>query len=433
VLAPRIVLDRDPQAHLRGLKTIPAVERTADPCIECGFCEPTCPSNDLTTTPRQRIVLRREMLRQADGSPVEQRLLEAYGYDAVDTCAGDSTCKLACPVGIDTGALMKDFRHARHSPREERIAALTARHFRAVEGAARLAVGAADRMGDGLLERVTGFARKAVRPDLVPEWLPEIPGAAPRRLPRTHRPAAVAVYYPACVNRIFGNPDGTPGPSLPEAVVAVSARAGRPVWIPEDVAGTCCATIWHSKGYEAGNEVMANRIVEAAWGWTAGGRLPLVVDASSCTLGIAHEVVPHLTEDNRALHAELTVLDSLVWAADELLPRLEARRRVDSAVVHPTCSMRHLGDTGQLTAVAEFCAEEVVVPVDAGCCAFAGDRGMLHPELTASATAREAAEVTARPFDAHLSANRMCEIGMDRATGRRYVSALLALERATRP
>ncbi|GGR34676.1 FAD-binding and (Fe-S)-binding domain-containing protein [Streptomyces roseolus] len=433
VLAPRIVLDRDPQAHLRGLKTIPSVERVADPCIECGFCEPVCPSRDLTTTPRQRIVLRREMLRQADDSPVERRLLEAYGHDAVDTCAGDSTCKLACPVGIDTGALMKGFRHERHSPREERIAALAARHFRAVEASARLAVGAADRVGDGLLERVTGLARKAVRPDLVPEWLPEIPGAAPRRLPRTHRPAAVAVYYPACVNRVFGPPDGTPGPSLPEAVVAVSARAGKPVWIPDDVVGTCCATIWHSKGYARGNEVMANRIVEAAWGWTAGGRLPLVVDASSCTLGIAREVVPYLTDDNRALHAELTVVDSLVWAAGELLPRLEARRTVGSAVVHPTCSMLHLGDADRLTELAEFCADEVVVPVDAGCCAFAGDRGMLHPELTASATAREAAEVTARPFDAHLSANRMCEIGMDRATGRRYRSALLALEEATRP
>ncbi|CAM5409714.1 oxidoreductase [Streptomyces narbonensis] len=178
---------------------------------------------------------------------------------------------------------------------------------------------------------------------------------------------------------------------------------------------------------------MANRIVEAAWGWTAGGKLPLVVDASSCTLGIAHEVVPYLTPDNRELHAELTVLDSLVWAADELLPRLDVRRRVASAVVHPTCSMRHLGDAEQLTRLAEACAEEVVVPTDAGCCAFAGDRGMLHPELTASATAREAAEVTARSFDAHLSANRMCEIGMDRATGRTYQSVLLALERATRP
>ncbi|MCX5389260.1 FAD-binding and (Fe-S)-binding domain-containing protein [Streptomyces sp. NBC_00094] len=433
ILAPRIVLDRDPQAHLRGLKTIPRVERIADPCIECGFCEPTCPSQDLTTTPRQRIVLRREMMRQPDGSPVEARLLEAYGYDAVDTCAGDSTCKLACPVGIDTGALMKDFRHQRHSPREERIAALTAKNFRAVEASARLAVAAADKIGDRVLAKVTGAARKAVRPDLVPDWLPEIPGAAARRLPRTHRPAAVAVYYPACVNRIFGGPEGHRGPSLPEAVVALSARAGKPVWIPDDVAGTCCATIWHSKGYEQGNEIMANRIVEAAWGWTAGGKLPLVVDASSCTLGIAHDVVPYLTDDNRELHAELTVLDSLVWAADHLLPRLDVRRRIASAVVHPTCSMRHLGDEEHLTTLAEACADEVVVPADAGCCAFAGDRGMLHPELTASATAREAAEVTARPFDAHLSANRMCEIGMDRATGRTYQSVLLTLEHATRP
>ncbi|MFF5973064.1 FAD-binding and (Fe-S)-binding domain-containing protein [Streptomyces sp. NPDC012769] len=433
VLAPRVVLDRDPQAHLRGLKTIPTVEPIADPCIECGFCEPTCPSHDLTTSPRQRIVLRREMMRQADGAPVETSLLESYGYDAVDTCAGDSTCKLACPVGIDTGALMKAFRHARHSPREERAAALAARNFRAVEAAARLAVAAADRMGDRFPAAVTRLARRAVRPDLVPEWLPEIPGAPARRLPRTHRPAAVAVYYPACVNRIFGDPAGRPGPSLPEAVVALSARAGRPVWIPDDVSGTCCATIWHSKGYARGNEVMADRIVAAAWGWTAGGRLPLVVDASSCTLGLAHEVVPYLSDDNRELHAALTVVDSLVWAADELLPRLDVRRRVASAVVHPTCSMRHLGDEDRLTALAEACAEEVVVPVDAGCCAFAGDRGMLHPELTASATAREAAEVTSRPFDAHLSANRMCEVGMDRATGRTYYSALLELERATRP
>ncbi|MFF5426811.1 MULTISPECIES: FAD-binding and (Fe-S)-binding domain-containing protein [unclassified Streptomyces] len=433
VLAPRIVLDRDPQAHLRGLKTIPAVERIADPCIECGFCEPTCPSGDLTTTPRQRIVLRREMMRQAPGSPVEARLLEAYGYEAVDTCAGDSTCALDCPVGIDTGALMREFRHERHSAREERLAALAARNFRAVEASARLVLGAAGRIGDRALERLTGLARRAVRPDLVPEWLPEIPAAAARRLPRTVRAGAAAVYYPACVNRIFGNPAGVPGPSLPEAVVAVSARAGRPVWIPDDVAGTCCATIWHSKGYRRGDELMANRIVEAAWEWTNGGRLPLVVDASSCTLGLAREVVPYLTGENRRLHAALTVVDSLVWAADELLPRLEVLRRVDSAVVHPTCSMRHLGDEEKLTAVAEACAEEVVVPLDAGCCAFAGDRGMLHPELTASATAREAAEVTARPFDAHLSANRTCEIGMERATGRTYVSALLALERATRP
>lgn len=433
VLAPRIVLDRDPKAHLRGLKTIPRVEAVADPCIECGFCEPTCPSHDLTTSPRQRIVLRREMMRQPDGSPVESGLLDAYGYDAVDTCAGDSTCKLACPVGIDTGAMMKDFRHQRHSPREERIAALTAKHFRAVEAAARLAVAAAGRIDDRLLEGVTGLARRAVRPDLMPAWLPEIPRAAARGLPRTSRAGASAVYYPACVNRIFGGPEGHRVPSLPQAVVAVSERAGKPVWIPGDVAGTCCSTIWHSKGYDAANAVMANRIVAAAWGWTAGGKLPLVVDASSCTLGIAHEVVPYLTEENRELHRELTVVDSLVWAADELLPELTVLRTTGSAVLHPTCSMEHLNDVDRLRAVAEACAEEVVIPDDAACCGFAGDRGMLHEELTASATAKEAAEVNTREYDTYLSANRMCEIGMDRATGRSYHSALMELERATRP
>ncbi|MFF4007772.1 FAD-binding and (Fe-S)-binding domain-containing protein [Streptomyces sp. NPDC001717] len=437
VLAPRILLDRDPGAHLRGLKTIPGVEAVADPCIECGFCEPTCPSGDLTTTPRQRIVLRREMARQQPGSPVLDGLLGSYGHDAVDTCAGDSTCALACPVGIDTGALMRDFRHRRHGPREEAAAALAARRFKSVEAAARMAVAAADKItdlvGNGPLTALTGAARKTVRPDLVPQWLPQVPGAAARELPPTRRVGAHAVYYPACVNRIFAGPEGRPGPSLPEAVVAVSERAGKPVWIPGDVHGTCCATIWHSKGYEEGNRVMANRIVEAAWGWTAGGRLPLVVDASSCTLGLTHEVVPYLTDFNRALHAELRIVDSIVWAADELLPHLEILRTVGSAVLHPTCSMRHLGDEAQLRAVAGACADEVVVPDDAGCCAFAGDRGMLHPELTASATAREAAEVTAREFDAHLSANRMCEVGMDRATGRHYHSALLELERATRP
>jgi D-lactate dehydrogenase len=64
---------------------------------------------------------------------------------------------------------------------------------------------------------------------------------------------------------------------------------------------------------------------------------------------------------------------------------------------------------------------------------MAGDRGLLHPELTAAATAAEAAEVTARPFDAHVSANRTCELALEQATARPYESIVCLLERATRP
>src|SRR6185503_17060172 len=103
VLAPGVLINDDPGVHLRNLKTTPSIEAEVDTCVECGFCEPVCPSRHLTTTPRQRIVLRREMARQAPGSPVLEALLDEFEYDAIETCAADGTCLLACPVGIDTG------------------------------------------------------------------------------------------------------------------------------------------------------------------------------------------------------------------------------------------------------------------------------------------------------------------------------------------
>jgi len=442
ILAPRVVLDQDPRGHLRGLKTLPQIEG-AGSCTECGLCEPVCPSRDLTTTPRQRIALRREMHRQPAGSAVLEELLDAYGHDAVDTCAGDALCRLACPLGIDTGALMRDFRAARHTRAEERAAGRLAVFGRAAERTARTALATAaairGRAGDRPLAAVTGFARRAAGTDLIPDWLPETPGAAPR-LPRTAQHGATAVYYPACVNRLLGPP--RPGAGwVPQALVALAERAGTPVWIPPDVAGTCCAAPWHARGLTEGTAVMANRIVEQAWMWTGGGRLPLVVDAGACTLGLARDVVPHLTEANRELHGELTVVDSVVWAAEQLLPRLTVTHPAASAVLHPTCAMRQVchdpaggagGAGAALEAVARACAAEVVVPDDAGCCAFAADRGPLREDLTGTATRREAEEVAARDYDVHLSADRLCELAMEHATGEPYEPVLAALERATR-
>ena len=95
--------------------------------------------------------------------------------------------------------------------------------------------------------------------------------------------------------------------------------------------------------------------------------------------------------------------------------------------MHPTCSDVQGGTAPELVALAEAVAREVIVPVEVGCCGFAGDRGMLHPELTAAATAREAAEVATLDGDVHLSTNRTCEMGMTRATGRPYHHVLEAL------
>ena len=435
ILSPGVILTDDPESHLKHLQTAPVIEATIDRCIQCGFCEPVCPSRNLTTTPRQRIALRREMARQPESSPLLAAILADYDYDAIQTCAGDGSCEIACPVDINTGAFIKHLRHLGHGPRSEAVAASAARHFVKVERGARLAVGmaggAARVVGHGALRTLTRAARGVVSKELIPDWSPNTPPAA-TSLPATRRDGAAAVYFTACVNRIFGRAGDLRTPSLQEAMVEVSARAGMPLWIPDDIGGHCCATIWHSKGYEEGNGIMANRTVESLWRWSDDGKLPIVCDASSCSFGIASEIGPYLGPENRERHAALTILDSVAWAHDRLLPRLSIRRKAGAAVVHPSCSAIHLGLGGRLHAIAAALADKAVTPASAGCCAFAGDRGFLHPELTRSATAAEAEEVGAEVFDAYLGSNRTCEIGLNTATGKNYESFIYLLEEMTR-
>jgi D-lactate dehydrogenase len=174
-------------------------------------------------------------------------------------------------------------------------------------------------------------------------------------------------------------------------------------------------------------------MVERLWDWSGEGALPIVVDAASCTQGISTPGEGVLDEENAERLAALEVLDSVAWAHDRLLPWLEVSRRVESATVHPTCATRHMGLAGRLRSLAAEVAEEVYVAPSATCCAFAGDRGISHPELTESATRPQADELAGRDFDAHLSSNRTCEIAMSRATGEDYESFAILLERLTRP
>ncbi len=430
VLNPGVVLNRDPGVHLRNLKTTPQIEESATTCVECGFCEPVCPSRNLTTTPRQRIVLRREMARQPAGSPVQRALLEEFGYDSLDSCAADGSCQLACPVGIDTGLLVKEMRQERHTPRAEGAALAAAKRWGAVERASRAGL----RLGGPL-------ARRTKRGKA-------LPGAASPRLPATEREGATAVYVPSCTNRIFGpSNNGADGPirqggldvsarrrpgSVIEALVEVSRRAGMPVWIPAEVAGSCCGLPWSSKGFAEAHRHKANEMVERLWEWSGEGALPVVIDAASCTQGVTEPGDGVLSEENAERLAKLEILDSVAWAHDRLLPGLEIGEKVGSATVHPTCATRHMGLAPRLRALAAALAEDVYVAPSATCCGFAGDRGISHPELTASATEPQAEELSGRSFDAHLSSNRTCEIGLSRATGEPYESFVLLLERLTR-
>jgi D-lactate dehydrogenase len=404
LLNPGVILPERPRSHLDHLKPMPTVEAEVDACIECGFCEPRCPSRELTLTPRQRIVLRREMARLVGGGaegPAALGDLDAeWQYLALDTCATDGLCATACPVGIDTGQLTKRLRREGHNGAAQALASSFAVGFVGLERLVKSAV---------TLGRALG--------------LREMPDA-PSRRPTSNGAPAQAVYFPSCISRTMGG-------DLQQTLFRVAERAGVALRVPKDPDGVCCGVPFSSKGYADAHAVAANNAVERLWRWTDGGSLAAVVDTSPCTYGLLH-AREALSEDNQRRLDGLRILDSISFAHDQVLPRLTVKRKARSVALHPVCSVVKMGLTGKLQAVAQKCSEQVCLPKEAGCCGFAGDRGWLVPELTASATAREAAAVTESEHDGYYSSSRTCEIGMTRATGKPYRSIWYLLDDASR-
>jgi D-lactate dehydrogenase len=436
LLNPGVILNDDPRAHLADLKPLPTVEAEVDKCIECGYCEPKCPSREFTLTPRQRIVVRREMatLAASAGDPDRLRALEDdYAWMAVDTCAADGLCATACPVSIDTGQLVKRLRRDRRSPAAQSAGRFVAERFHEFEAAARALLRAGHLVervcGAGSMLALTRVLRRASV--AIPSWPSTMPRAAGAR-PATTPVGAAAVYFPSCVSRVMGAMPGEPDDlSLAEAVIAVSARAGRPIHIPHDVAGACCGVPFSSKGFDAGHRVAVNNAIERFWEWSEHGRLPVVIDTSPCTFGL-RTCRAWLTSENQRRFDALRLLD-VVEFVRELLPHLELRQVPGRVVLHPVCSLIKLGLASALEEIAMACCAEAITPGSAGCCAMAGDRGLLVPELAASATAHEAREVRALNPAGGYSSSRTCEVNLSRETGITYRSIVFLVEQATRP
>ncbi|SDB86658.1 D-lactate dehydrogenase [Raineyella antarctica] len=432
VLNPGVVLSQFPRSYVQDLKASPTVEEEVDRCVECGYCEPICPSRDLTLTPRKRIALRREIVaaQQAGNTSLADELTQAYRYQGIETCAVDGLCSVTCPLDINTGDLVRRLRAEGHGNAAQAAWDALARNWGGLTAVGGIAMNIAAAVPP-LATAATDVGRAVVGTDNLQRWTKDLPRGGQRRKPR-HSDEAAAVWFPACIHTLFGAAEG--GPGVGPAIDALLARTGTTVDIPEGINGLCCGTPWSSKGFTRGHATMRDKALPILWEATDRGRLPVVVDGASCTEGVLK--FQHKDPDQR--YDDLRIIDAVEFVADQLLDDLVVTRPYDTVVLHNTCSMTQLGLNAAARAIAEKIATSVIVPVATGCCAFAGDRGMLHPELTASATRAEATEVGARTGNssgrtAYASANRTCEVGMSRATGQTYHHILELLDLATRP
>lgn len=438
VMNPGVLLTNSPDSHLQNLKLTPVVESEVDRCVECGYCEPVCPSKDLTLTPRQRIVVRRARAaaRASGDHALDDRLAEQEEYASVETCAADGMCQTACPVLINTGDLVRRLREQDAGAAVKAGGAAVAKQWGLVSRGASIALSTAKVLPSPVARSASMLARAVLGSDIVPQWSSDLPAGGSKRADSQEKSRSGArpglttpiVFFAACVGSMFGPAVGGLGSA--SAFRILCERAGVDVITPGGIESLCCGTPWKSKGLADGYDTMIDKTMRSLIAASDDGRLPIVCDNSSCSEGLLHAL--QYVREVAGVPIQLTIVDAVDFTAEQLLPRLTPVQKLDTLALHPTCSSTRLGSNAHLQQLADAVANDATVPVDWGCCGFAGDRGMLHPELTASATKTEAAEVTSGGFDAHASCNRTCEIGMTRATGAEYRHILELLEEATR-
>ncbi|GHA23711.1 ferredoxin [Devosia pacifica] len=429
LLNPGVLLNADEHVHIKNLKVMPLADEVVDLCIECGFCEPACPSHHMTLTPRQRIAVTRERarLRQTGEDPELLAKLDAdFVYPGMDTCAACNLCSLRCPVGIETGTMITGERARRRGGMAERVAHFAAGQTRTIEGAMRLGVGLADKaksvLSSGAIESMTDAARRATgrRTPRIYEALKPGPGAPKQPAAKANAPRGDVVYFPACPSRMFGA-TGTAYELLsgPEAMLALLERAGYSVRLPAKIEGQCCGQPFLSKGFPEESKRVGGRLKDELATVAVGGA-PVLTDASTCA--------KHLGEH----HGDLKVADSAEFLMAEVLPHLSITRKLPVIAVHHNCSAQRLKEQGAVEGIARACAEEIAVLNSVTCCGYAGDKGLFTPELNAHAT-RFARQDIPEGCDLGVSTVSTCASGLSEQTGVPFVGLASLLEYATRP
>ncbi len=419
ILNPGVIFNKDPECYLKNLKDVPILQADLDKCIECGFCEVNCTSCGFTLSSRTRIVILREIARRKAAGKPYKALEKAFRYPGLDTCAGDGLCSLSCPMGISVADTTHRLRQESLSPAGQKAGAWVAEHFRGTKKALRGILGLANAGRAVIGPKAMSAVGKGLHALGVPLWTSETPlPYKPEKLGWKSHPDKV-VYFPSCINQTMGPKPGDKVRPLVEETVALLEKAGYEVLFPAGMDALCCGTIWESKGMPEVADRKIRELEEALWEASGHGKYPVLCDQSPCL----HRMRVHIKSLPLYEPAEF------IWKF--LRERLEFHPTDEPIAVHITCSTRLMGLGDTLVSLARLCSTKVIVPEGVGCCAYAGDKGMTHPELNAYALRKLRPALEADSVQEGFSNSRTCEIGLTTHGGVPYRSIVYLVNRVT--
>ncbi len=442
LLNPGVILNPDPKSHLKNLKPLPAAYEKVDKCIECGFCEPSCVSAELTLSPRQRITVFREInrLKVSGAEPhLAAALINSYQYSANETCATDGLCATSCPVKIDTGKLIKELRYREISARQTKRALWIADHMSFVTSSARIGLTLVSAfhfiLGSDIMNFMAGTLRK-ISGNRLPQWNPWMPkGAKKIKIngeqistsahqhisTSPHQHIRKVVYFPSCINRSMGiSGKDDEDVQLTEKMCQLLKKGGFDIVYPEGLQNLCCGMAFSSKGYKEAGLKKSRELESALWEASEEGKYPVLCDMSPCLYTMKENMEP-----------KLKLYEPVEFILEHLIQHLEMTPLEETVSVFPVCSMKKMELEQKLVALARMCAKEVITP-DTNCCGFAGDRGFTFPELNRHGL-RTLKDQLPSNVKHGYSTSRTCEIGLSLHSGIDFRSIVYLVDKVSLP